>query len=133
MRGMSTRWLLLAGLLLACGPKAPPASETLPRLREAMAAPVSSAEQNKQNSDLVEQISEAGYLLGLTREEVMEKIGKGDDCSGHPICAKQGFDAMDWYYEVGTEGEGYMRSRPALVLGFDRFGKVVRTYNLRIE
>src|SRR5437762_2205870 len=105
--------------LLACAPKAAPASETLPRLREAIQQPVSSAEQNQQNSALVEQVAEAGYLLGLTREEVEQRVGKGDRCARHPMCSQQGFESEDWYYEVGQMGSSYLRFRPALVVGFN--------------
>lgn len=117
----------------ACGPKAPPASETLPKLRAAIEAPVASPEQNRQNSALVEQIADAGHLLGLSRAELEERVGKGDDCAKHPSCADRGFEDTDWYYEVGKMGEGYVRARPALIVGFDRFGKVMRTYNLRVD
>jgi hypothetical protein len=126
---------LLPLLLLAaaCGPKAVPATETLPRLRAAIDGTVTTPEQNKANSELVQQVSDEGHLLGLTRDELAERIGKGDECSNHPLCDEQGFDPSDWYYEVGHPGEGYMRVRPALIVGFDRFGKSVRTYNLRVE
>jgi hypothetical protein len=129
---MHTRCLPLL-LLAACAPKGPAATETLPKLREALTQPVTTPEQNKANSDLVELIAEEGHLLGLTRLEVEQKLGKGDDCATHELCQKQGFDPTDWYYEVGQMGEGYMRLRPALIVGFDRFGKSVRTYNLRVD
>jgi hypothetical protein len=129
---MQTHWMLLIAVA-ACAPKGPAATETLPKLRDVLQQPVTSPEQNKANSELVETIAEEGHLLGLTRIEVEKKIGKGDDCATHELCQKQGFDDTDWYYEVGTEGEGYMRLRPALIVGFDRFGKSVRTYNLRVD
>ena len=128
-----TRWLSVIALAAACAPQGPAATETLPRLRDVLSQPVTSAEQNKANSELVEIIADEGHLLGLTRIEVEKKIGKGDDCATHELCQKQGFDDTDWYYEVGTEGQGYMRLRPALIVGFDRFGKSTRVYNLRIE
>jgi hypothetical protein len=130
---MRTALLPLILLAAACGPKAAPATETLPKLRNAIDGTVTTPEQNKANSDLVQQISDEGHLLGLTRVEVEERLGKGDDCARHPLCGEQGFDPSDLYYEIGQPGEGYMRMRPALIVGFDRFGKSVRTYNLRVE
>lgn len=124
--------VLLSLLVVACGPKGPSAAETLPRLREAIYGTVTTDEENRANSDLVEQVAELGHLLGLTRLEVEQHLGKGDVCSLHELCAKQGFLDTDWYYEVG-HGDTYQRVRPALIVGFDRFGKVVRTYNLRVE
>jgi hypothetical protein len=120
------------GLCLACA-HGPTAQETLPRLRAALDQPVSSAEQNKQNSDLVVRVSEDKHLEGLTRLEVEEKIGKGENCSKHPICKERGFWEDDWYYEIGTEGSTYLRHRPALILGFNRFGKVERTFVLEVR
>ncbi len=120
-------------LAMGCAAKTPPASETLPRLRQAMDEPVANEQQNRDNSALVEQVAEAQQLDGMTREELSDALGKGDKCSRHRICAEQGFDDEDWYYEVGTIGPSYMRARPVLIVGFDRFGKVTRTYNLRME
>jgi hypothetical protein len=126
---------VLIGLLLTvgCAPAIPPASETLPRLRRAIEEPVANEQQNRDNSALVEQISEAQQLDGMTRDEVSAQLGRGDKCSRHPICGEQGFEAEDWYYEVGSVGPAYMRARPVLIVGFDRFNQVVRTYNVRLE
>jgi hypothetical protein len=120
-------------LLYACAGQAPSAQETLPRLKSALDAPVASAEQNKQNSDLVVQVSENKQLEGMTRLEVEAKLGKGVPCSEHPICRERGFFEDDWYYEVGREGSTYLRHRPALILGFSRFGKVERTFVLEVK
>jgi hypothetical protein len=117
----------------ACASNAASSQETLPRLKSALDAPVSSAEQNKQNSDLVVQVSEDKHLEGLTRLEVEEKLGKGTNCANHPICRERGFFEDDWYYEVGKEGSTYLRHRPALILGFSRFGKVERTFVLEVQ
>lgn len=117
---------------LACA-HGPSAQETLPRLKAALDEPVASAEQNKQNSQLVVTISEDKHLEGLTRLEVEEKLGKGDPCGRHPICHERGFFEDDWYYEIGREGSTYLRHRPALILGFNRFGKVERTFVLEVR
>ncbi len=102
-------------------------------MRRAIADPVLSEQQNHDNSALVEQIADAQHLDGLTRPQVAEQIGPGDPCSHHPMCGEKGFESEDWYYEVGTPGPTYLKARPVLIVGFDRFGTVVRTYNLRTE
>lgn len=132
-----TRVVLLGGaalslLLAACGGPPPSAHDTLPRLKNALHQPVSTPEQNKANSELAIQVSEYKHLEGLTRLEVEEKVGKGADCSEHPMCKERGFYPDDWYYEVGTEGSTYLRHRPALIVGFNRFGKVERTFVLEV-
>ena len=131
----STNWGTVATLLalVACGPAAPGPQETLPRLKNALVEPVSTPEQNKQHSELAVTISEEKHLHGLTRLEVEEKVGKGDLCDKHPICKERGFYEDDWYYEVGTEGSTYVRHRPALMVGFNRFGKVERTFVLEVR
>lgn len=107
------------------------AQETLPKLRSAITDQVSSPEQNAQNSALVEQVSNDKQLQGLTRDEVSQQLGAGDPCSRHPMCGERGFEGDDWYYEIGREGSQYVRHRPALIVGFNRFGKVERTFVLR--
>jgi hypothetical protein len=128
--------LSLITLGQACAKK-PTAQETLPQLKAAIAAPVSSPEQNREHSELARLVSEEGYLEGLTRDEVAAKIGPGDRCSRHPRCGEQGFESDDWYYEVGSADTGpqpiYVRYRPVLIVGFNRFGKVQRTYVLHVQ
>jgi hypothetical protein len=124
---------LLPILVWSCGPPPPSAQETLPRLQSVLHEPVSSAEQNKRNSALVVQVSELKHLHGLTRVEVEEKLGKGEDCDNHPLCSDKGFFPGDWYYEIGTTGSGYVRHRPELIIGFNRFGKVERTFVLEVQ
>ena len=116
--------------LVACA-HGPSAAETLPKLRAAIAEQVSSPEQNAKNGALVTQVSDDKQLQGLTRLEVSEKLGAGDPCSRHPMCGERGFESDDWYYEIGREGSEYVRHRPALIIGFSRFGKVERTFVLR--
>jgi hypothetical protein len=122
--------LLLSACAVGCA-HGPGPEQTLPQLRAAIASPVESADQNAQNSALVEQVSNDKQIHGLTREELAERIGHGEPCQRHPLCADKGFDDGDWYYEVGREGGSYLRGRPALVVGFSRFGKVERTFVLR--
>ena len=125
--------ILLSLLVCACGGPAPSAQDTLPRLKNVLHEPVSSVEQNKQNSDLVVQVSEYKHLHGLTRLELEEQLGKGQDCTAHPLCSERGFFPEDWYYDIGIEGSSYVRHRPALIVGFSRFGKVERTFVLEVK
>ena len=129
LRSLSFSCLLFA----ACAGASAPAAETLPRLREALNAKVSSPEENKRNSALVEQVAEDELLQGMTRDEVAQQLGKGEPCSRHPLCDEQGFLPEDWYFEVGEMGDAYTFARPVLIVGFDQWGKVARTYNVRIE
>ena len=126
---------ILLGLvaLLGCAHGKATGETDLAKLRSALTTPVSSAEQNAQNSQLVEDVANSDLLLGLTRDQLADQLGRGEACSQHALCGEQGFEDDDWYYEVGQMGEGYTRIRPALIVGFDRFGKSTRVYNLRIE
>jgi outer membrane protein assembly factor BamE (lipoprotein component of BamABCDE complex) len=126
------RQQLSALAFLAACAHGPGASETLPRLAAALDSQVDSSAQNQDNGALVERVSNEKYLHGKTRGEVAQALGReGDPCSRHPLCSERGFDSEDWYYEVGTEGSSYVRHRPALILGFSRFGKVERSFVLR--
>jgi hypothetical protein len=128
---MRTIGTLACALLTSCA-HGPSAAETLPKLAAALDAPVESPAQNGANSALVEQVSNDKFLHQMTRGEVAQALGReGEPCSRHPICGERGFDGEDWYYEVGREGASYIRHRPALIVGFSRFGKVERTFVLR--
>ncbi len=137
MGAMTNRLVMGAFLVVlaggGCGPAIPPASETLPRLRDAIAAPVESEQQNLDNSALLEQIAEAHQLDRMPRAELSNRIGRGDKCSRHPLCAELGFGPEDWYYEVGQMGETYQRARPILIVGFNRFDVVERVHTRRVE
>lgn len=122
----------LLALSVSCTSNVPSAQQTIPQLRDALSEPVSTPEKNKQNSELVVTISENKHIEGLSRLELESKLGKGSPCSEHPMCGERGFDDEDWYYEVGTEGSSYIRHRPALIVGFNRFGKVERTFVLEV-
>lgn len=119
-------------LLLACA-RGPGAAETLPKLKAAIESEVSSPEQNIEHSRLAQQVSEAKHLHGLTRAELEQQLGAGDPCQRHPICAERGFDSQDRYYEIGRAGNVYVRYRPALIVGFNQFGKVEKTFVLRAQ
>lgn len=101
-------------------------------LKTALDREVRTPEQSAKNSELAEDVSSERMLHGLTRDEVGERLGHGDRCQRHPLCRERGFEDDDWYFEVGRESESYtVRYRPALVVGFNRFGKVERTFVLR--
>jgi hypothetical protein len=130
------RAILLAlsvALVAGCGGPQINRDDTLRRLSDAIQAPVASPEEAQENSRLVATVVEEGLLEDMTREEVSTKIGRGDDCSRHPRCAEAGFEDDDWFYNVGQMGEGAAGAVPILIVGFDRFGKVTSTWNLRVH
>ncbi|MEY4512591.1 MAG: hypothetical protein RLZZ450_4713 [Pseudomonadota bacterium] len=129
---MPTRFvtLVLLGWAWGCA-HGPGPEQTLPQLRAAIESPVESPDQNARNSALVEQVTNDKQIQGLTREDLAARLGRGEPCQRHPLCHDKGFDDGDWYYEVGREGGSYLRGRPALIVGFSRFGKVERTFVLR--
>ncbi len=120
-------------LLVACGGATINREDGLRRLSDAIQAPASSSDQAAESSRLVEQIVQEGVLEDMTREEVSSAIGHGDPCSRHPRCAENGFEDDDWFYTVGQMGEGATGALPILIVGFDRFGKVTQTWNLRVH
>lgn len=122
---------MLAGIA-ACAAKPTP-YETLPQLKNALHTPVETEEQNRQHSQLADLVSEEKHLHGMTRVDVAAKIGTGEKCMHHKVCRERGFEDDDWYYEIGTQGSPQIRHRPVLILGFNRFGKVERTFVLRVE
>lgn len=124
---------LALSLLAGCGGASVDREAHLRRLSDAIQAPVSSPDEAAENSRLVQQVVEEGLLEEMTRDEVSAAIGRGDDCSRHPRCAENGFEDDDWFYTVGTMGDGSAGVVPILIVGFDRFGKVTRTWNLRVH
>ena len=123
--------LLLALAVPSCTAR-PSAADTLPQLRAAMEREVATPEQSVKNSEMADDVSRGRMLHGFTRDEVSERLGKGDPCHRHPLCRERGFEDDDWYYEIGRESASYtVRYRPALIVGFNRFGKVERTFVLR--
>ena len=135
VRRMLRATLALAVLSLAVGCGGPQINrdDTLRRLSDAIQAPIGSPEEAQENSRLVASVVEEGLLEDMTREEVSSKLGRGDDCSRHPRCAEAGFEDDDWFYSVGQMGEGATGAVPILIVGFDRFGKVTRTWNLSVH
>jgi hypothetical protein len=128
----TTLSLALISLSLACA-RGPTAAETLPKLRTAIDAEVASEAQNSENSALVDAVADRRHLEAMTRSELSDKLGPGEPCRLHPVCEERGFLPEDRYFEVGHQGAVYLRYRPALIVGFNRFGKVDRTFVLRVE
>jgi hypothetical protein len=122
----------LAALVLASACAAAAPTDTLPRLAEAIRSPVATPAENAEHSRLAQLASRNKLLQGLTRDEVEDKLGKGEPCAQHDLCGRKGFFPNDLYYEVGTPGE-YVRYRPALIVGFNDWGKVERTFVLEVR
>jgi hypothetical protein len=128
--------VLVAALALsavACGGAQGTGQDTgtlVANLRRALGEPVTNAEVSAEHSRAAEAALEASAFEGKSREEVEALIGRGDDCSTHPRCAEQGFHSDDWHYDVGQPSDT-AAPIPVLILGFDRTGRVERTWNLR--
>jgi len=120
------------GSLMGCGTSSVNRQDLLPRLREAIEAPVATEQTNVDNSRLVEEVADGRVLEDMTRVEVEQRIGRGDPCSRHPRCIENGFEDDDWHYTVGEMGEALRDNAPVLIVGFDRSGRVTRVWNLRM-
>lgn len=114
----------------ACGGAQRGGTADLTALRAALAEPVTSLEVSQAHSRLAEAALEENAFEGKTRAEVEALLGRGDDCATHPRCAEQGFADDDWHYDVGVPAE-HSAPIPVIILGFDRSGRVSRTWNLR--
>ncbi len=123
--------VLLSAIAAACGGAGPPPEQTLAELRAAIEAPVSSNEASQERSRTLQRLLETEVLMDMNRAEVDEAIGRGDPCSRHPRCAEQGFEGDDYFYTVGTEGDGAVGTLPLLIVGFDRTGRVTRLWSFR--
>jgi hypothetical protein len=117
--------------IAACGGPSLPREEHWSRLGAAINASVASPAQSAEHSRVVQAVVDDGALDDLSRAEVEAHIGRGDDCSRHPRCAELGFEPDDWYYAVGRLGDGASGNLPALIVGFDRTGRVAQVWNLR--
>ena len=126
-------WTVLALLAATgCGARVPP-EQLLANLRDAMQGDVASAEASAAHSRAVESALDENALNGLRRDEVEQRIGRGEPCSRHPRCAEHDFRDNDWFYEVGHAARGYGSALPLLILGFNRAGRVERTWSLRTD
>jgi hypothetical protein len=114
-----------------CGGPSIDGGQALRDLAAAMERPVSSPDETAEHSRIVERALDSEVLMDKTRQEVLDAIGRGDDCSRHPKCAENGFAVDDWFYTVGTMGEGRAGVLPILIVGFDRTGRVTRVWNMR--
>jgi len=124
--------LACAGSSLACGASVP-RDQLISNLHQAMQEDVPDAAASANHSRVVEAALDENALDGLSRDEVEERIGRGEPCSRHPRCGEHDFRDNDWFYEVGHSSEGFGSALPLLILGFDRAGRVDRTWSLRIN
>lgn len=127
----ATLVLALGLCATACGGAAVNHEQVLADLHQAIQAPVGDEETNLSHSRLVDVALDGAVLDDKHRVEVQELIGRGDPCSRHPRCGALGFNVDDWFYTVGVAADGYPEHLPILIVGFDRQGRVDRTWNLR--
>lgn len=118
----------LSVLAAGCGAAADHTA-TLRRLHDAISAEVADDVVLEDHNRLVEDVVSSGALEGLFQREVVERIGRGQDCGGSELCADHGFRPTDWMYDVGhAPGDPDLPAGPTLVVGFDTSGRVVDTY-----
>ena len=113
----------------ACGPTVD-REGTLAALREAITEELQpgDAETLERHNRLVEQVRDGGVVDGMRRHEVEAALGRGAECGSRDLCARHGFAATAWVYEVGRrDGVSW---GPTLIIGFDRQGVVEGVYTL---
>lgn len=119
---------LCAPLLWGCKPDH---TQTLRDVRAAIEEPIATEDVRHRHEALVQRAVEDGAFERLTRPELQQQLGQGTRCAVDPICAQQGFEQEDMYFEIGTRGEG---GRPPIVLvGFDTEGVSVRSRYLTFQ
>ena len=119
---------LLCPMLVGCTPDH---TQTLRDVRAAMEEPIATEDVRRRHEALVQRAVEDGAFERLTRPELAQQLGQGTRCAVDPICAQQGFEQEDMYYEIGSRGEG---GRPPIVLvGFDTEGVSVRSRYLTFQ
>ena len=103
---------------------------TLDALRVALAEEIPSDDPTilENHNQLVVDAREGNVFLEMRRSEVQEQMGRGQECGARDLCARGGFEADDWVYEVGQR-DGVPWG-PTLILGFDRQGVVEHVYSL---
>lgn len=116
-------------LLVAGCPRTMDRPSTLTRLRSAIDEEVSGAVVLEDHNQLVEDVVSTSVLEGMYESELQEALGRGDECGVRPLCSEHGFRASDWTYEVGRQaGDPALPAGPTLIVGFNRQGRVERTY-----
>ena len=104
---------------------------SLASLRTAIETSVTSAEQSADHSRRMAVVADNNLLRDMTRAEVQDAIGRGDDCARHPRCSENGFEGDDWHYTIGSMGEGHSGHLPVLIVGFDRTGRVSQVFTVQ--
>ena len=128
MRSRAVLWFGLV-VVFACGGASRVTDETYKRLRSMTETPVETQSESAHRSQFLEAALNERAFANMTRAEVQQRIGQGDDCSRHSECKRQGFFDDDWYFTMGAQGSNY--APPVLIIGFDQFGRVKRTWNMR--
>lgn len=119
---------LALALVPACG-AAVDHSATLGRLRTAISAEVTDDTVREDHNRLVEDVANSGALEGMFQREVVDAIGRGQECGTSELCADHDFRPTDWTYDVGhAPGDPSLPAGPTLIVGFDSTGRVERTY-----
>ncbi|MFK7990982.1 MAG: hypothetical protein AB8I08_33485 [Sandaracinaceae bacterium] len=122
--------VLVALGLVGCGPGVD-RETTLSALREALheeLPPGGDPQVLENHNQVVEDARDGNIFLEMRRAEVEAAIGRGQECGTRDLCARGGFEADDWVYEVGQR-DGVPWG-PTLILGFDRQGIVEHVYSL---
>jgi hypothetical protein len=122
-------WLAIA--LAACGASLTPAQamQERQRLRAAMHQPVSTNAQRDDQSRLLADVVQKGALHNLSMEDVRAALGPGQACRAD-LCSQHGFEATDWYYEIGVLEGDQVKQLPVLIVGFDPQGRAARIWTL---
>jgi hypothetical protein len=123
-------WALALTMLVISGcPMTMDRPSTLTRLRTAIDEEVAGPTVLEDHNQLVEDIVRSSVFEGMYESEVQEALGRGEDCGVRELCRDHGFRPSDWTYEVGRlEGDPSLPAGPTLVIGFNRQGRVDRTY-----
>lgn len=122
---------LLIGASACAGAPARPKDELFADFNRLSAKPLVTRDDGDAASRIAEELASSHALDRMTRLEVMQAIGRGDDCVRHRDCAEHGFLDNDWHYTVGQPSAEFAGNVPVLIVGFDGHGDVERVWNLR--
>lgn len=125
---------LALSALLGCGAELSQdeAARLRGELRAAIQAPVTSRDERDRHSRLLESAVDRGALSGLDQDELRAALGPGVACN-HRLCAEHGFNAGDWYYEIGQNQSPKLKQLPVLIVGFDPRRRVARVWTLKTD
>jgi hypothetical protein len=117
--------------IVACGATltAAEAGQLRQQLREAIQEPVASRDDRDRHSRVLAQVVEKDALHGLDQEQLRAALGRGQACRLE-LCAKHGFTADDWVYEIGHTDDPKIKQLPLLIVGFDSLLHATRVWTL---